>query len=128
MKKFFYFLILLSLVFFLSSCNKSDDSADLIVFDSQNPYAIYPDVEWALVTEPYVGFHEENNRASATNSYCREGEILQVKGFSYNEDKEQWYLFDSGWIISSSLKIYKNRYKAESAAKIEAAKASKGRV
>lgn len=125
MKKCFYILALLLAALFFSSCHKNDDSADLIVFDSQNPYAIYPNVDWALVTEPYVGFHKENRRNSATNSYCREGEILQVKGFSFNEDKEQWYLFDKGWIISSSLKIYKNRYKAESAAKIEAAKASR---
>ena len=123
------FLLLCAVFFaalFLSSCQKKDDAGDLIVFDNENPYAIFPNVEWALITEPYVGFHEADNRSSATNSYCREGEILQIQGFSINEEKEQWYLFDRGWVISTSLKVYKNRYKAETA-KLEAEKASKNK-
>ena len=112
------FLLSLSFIFALSSCQKNDDKSESVLFDESHPYAISPDVEWAVITEPYVGFHEEANRNSSSNSYCRKGEILQVEGFSINEEHETWYLFEKGWIPASSLVVYKNRYKAESAVKL----------
>ena len=111
------FLLSIFILFTVSGCNKNEEKNESIVFDDSHPFAISPDVEWAVITEPYVGFHEENNRSSSSNSYCRKGEILKVEGFSINDESERWYLFEKGWIPASSLVVYKNRYKAESAVK-----------
>lgn len=116
MKKLIFLLAIFNIVFF-SGCQKNDEKNENIVFDESHPFAISPDVEWAVITEPYVGFHENNSRSSSSNSYCRKGEIFQVIGFSINDEHEKWYLFEKGWIPSASLTIYKNRYKAESAVK-----------
>jgi hypothetical protein len=116
MKKLIFLLSLFCIIL-VTGCNKNEDKNETVVFDESHPYAISPDVEWAVITEPYVGFHEESNRISSSNSYCRKGEILQIRGYSINEEHESWYLFDKGWIPSSSLTVYSNRYKAEAAVK-----------
>lgn len=116
------FLICIFAAFLVSGCQKNDDKNEAVVFDETYPYAISPDVNWAVITEPYVGFHESSSSNSSSTSYCRKGEILQVKGFSINEEHESWYLFDKGWIPSSSLVVYTNRYKAESAVKEDSAR------
>ena len=117
MKKLF-FLFSLAFIAALAGCQKNEDKNENVIFDESHPFAISPDVEWAVITEPYVGFHEEADRNSSSNSYCRKGEILQVEGFSINEEHEAWYLFKKGWIPASSLVVYKNRYKAEAAVKL----------
>jgi len=112
------FLLSFFILFTVSGCNKNEDKSESVVFDESHPYAISPDVEWAVITEPYVGFHEEASHNSSSNSYCRKNEILQVMGFSINDEGQSWYLFEKGWIPASSLVVYKNRYKAESAVKL----------
>ena len=116
MKKYLLvFLAFFAVIF--NGCEKNDEQTETVDFDTTHPFAIAPDVDWAVVVEPYVGFREEPGRDSATNSYCRKDEILQVMGFAINQDGEQWYLFENGWIPSSSITIYSNRYKAEAAVK-----------
>ena len=117
MKKYLVLLFCAGLLIFASGCKKTDDKVETVDFDNSYPFAIAPDVDWAVVSEPYVGFRKEPSRDSATNSYCRKDEILQVTGFAINQEGEQWYLFEKGWIPSSSIVIYSNRYKAESAVK-----------
>ena len=109
---FFAFLCLLIIIScFFSACKKK--SAETIVFDNTHPLALAPDVEWAVVTEPYAVFKNEDEWSAATAGHCRKGEILQVKGKSVDASKENWYYFEGGWLPQNCVSIFSNRYKAE---------------
>ncbi len=127
MKKYLFLIFCAGFFVFISGCNKNDDKAETVDFDNSHPYAIAPDVDWAVGVEPYVGFRGADEHDSSTNSYCRKDEILQVMGFSINRYGEQWYLFEKGWIPASSVVIYSNRYKAEAAVKQAAKNSKKGK-
>ena len=103
----FLFFIILA----FASCKKNN--TETIVFDNTYPLALAPDVEWAVVIEPYAVFKETNDWGASTTGHCRKGEILQVKGKSIDANKENWYYFDSGWLPQSSVSIFSNRYKAQ---------------
>ena len=102
-------LFVLGAVF--TSCKKK--TAETIVFDNTHPLALAPDVEWAVVTEPYAVFREKDEWNAATTGHCRKGEILQVKGKSVDAAKENWYFFEGGWLPQSCVSIFSNRYKAQ---------------
>ena len=114
-KIFISILIILFLTSFITSCKKK--AAEAIVFDNTHPLALAPDVEWAVVTEPYAVFKESDEWGAATAGHCRKGEILQVKGKSVDADKENWYYFEGGWLPQSCVSIFSNRYKAETISK-----------
>ena len=99
----------------LSSCQKK--TAEPIVFDDTHPLALAPDVEWAVVTEPYAVFRKTDEWGAATEGHCRKGEILQVKGKSVDSDKVNWYYFEGGWLPQDCVSIFSNRYKAETVSK-----------
>lgn len=105
--KFFIFLIIFSLSIF--SCSKNNE----IVFDNSEPLALSPETKWAVVINPYVGFQKESSWDSVVINHARKGEILQVLGKSVNSENEIWYNFSQGWLNSSVIQIYSNRYKAE---------------
>ncbi len=107
-------LILLSSTLF-SSCQKK--AAEPIVFDNSHPLALAPDVEWAVVTEPYAVFKEKDEWGATSVGHCRKGEILQVKGKAVDAAKDTWYYFEGGWLPQSCLSIFSNRYKAETVSK-----------
>lgn len=109
----FFLIIFLSVS--LSACKKKGN--ETIVFDNTYPLALAPDVEWAVVTEPYAVFKENDEWNAATAGHCRKGEILQVKGKSVDADKNNWYYFEGGWLPQSCVSIFSNRYKAESVSK-----------
>ena len=114
-KTFLSILIILCLASLLSSCKKK--TAETIVFDNSHPLALAPDVEWAVVTEPYAVFKETDEWGAATAGHCRKGEILQVLGKAVDSDKENWYFFEGGWLPQSCVSIFSNRYKAETISK-----------
>ena len=104
-------LLILILLAGLSSCQKK--TAETIVFDNTHPLALAPDVEWAVVTEPYAVFRAEDEWTAATTGHCRKGEILQVKGKSVDAEKENWYYFEGGWLPQNCVSIFSNRYMAQ---------------
>lgn len=95
------------------SCSREEKE---IIFDNSEPLALAPDVEWAVVIDPYVAFRTETTWDSPTNGHCRKSDILQVKGKTLIDGAETWYEFESGWVHSSALAIYSNRYRAVTAA------------
>lgn len=119
LKRLFTSTILIFILFLIltgfSSCQKK--TAEPIVFDNSHPLALAPDVEWAVVTEPYAVFRESDEWGGATAGHCRKGEILQVKGKAVDAAKDTWYYFEGGWLPQSCLSIFSNRYKAETASK-----------
>ena len=111
----FALMALLFLAAAFTGCSKK--SAEVIVFDDRHPLALAPDVEWAVVTEPYAVFKETDEWGAATAGHCRKGEILQVKGKAVDSNKENWYYFEGGWLPQSCVSIFSNRYKAETVSK-----------
>ena len=108
-------VLILILAGIFTGCSKK--SEDIIVFDNSHPLALAPDVEWAVVTEPYAVFKDTDDWGAATAGHCRKGEILQVKGKSVDASKEIWYFFEDGWLPQSCVSIFSNRYKAETVSK-----------
>ena len=109
----FVLLSILSALFI--SCSKK--SEEKIIFDNSQPLALAPDVEWAVVVEPYAVFRDTNEWSAATAGHCRKGEILQVKGKTVDAAKDNWYFFEGGWLPQSCVAIFSNRYKAETVSK-----------
>lgn len=104
-----FLLVLFSMLIF--SCAKKED--EIIFLDNREPLALAPDVQWAVVNEPYVAFKENKEWTSSVTGHCRKGDVLQVKGKSVDSKKEVWYLFEEGWLPSASILVYSNRLKAQ---------------
>lgn len=109
-------LILISCFLFFSCLKKEEE---VIILDKSEPLALAPDVQWAVVNEPYVAFKEDKDWGASVTGHCRKGDILQIKGKSIDSKKEIWYLFDDGWLPASCLLVYNNRLKAQNYEKSE---------
>ena len=114
LKKSLFILLLAVSVFALSSCEKKEEL--VIEFDNTHPLALAPDVEWGVVTEPYVGYKKDSDWSSQVTGHCRKGEILQILGKRQDASGEKWFYTEKGWLSENSLSIYSNRYKAEKVA------------
>lgn len=112
-KYFLCALLALASVFF--SCSKKSD--DVIQFDNSEPLALAPDVTWAVVLDPYAAYRDTTSWDSRVVSYCRKGDILQVTGSATIKGSGTWYKFNSGWLPESAVRLYDNRFRAETAAK-----------
>ena len=107
-------VLLLFLILLSTSCTKKQE--EVIVFDSSEPLSLAPDVEWALVTDPYAAYKQTTEWNAEVTGHCRRGEILRVYAKSMDKEKTVWYKFEEGWLPEKCLKIYTNRYKAQTAA------------
>lgn len=114
MKRFLLFLLLILLAGLISSCNKKKE--EVIEFNESHPLSLAPDVEWALITDPYAAYRKTIEWNADITNHCRKGDILQVYAKSIDKDKTVWYKFEEGWLPETCLTIYSNRYKAETAA------------
>ena len=104
-------LILLLFSFLIIGCAKKDETE--IMLDNSEPLALAPDVQWAVVSEPYAAFKESKDWSASVIGHCRKGDVLQVKGKSLDSKNEVWYYFEQGWLPSSSVLVYNNRLKAQ---------------
>ncbi len=104
-------LILLLFSFLIIGCAKKDETE--IILDNSEPLALAPDVQWAVVSEPYAAFKESKDWSASVIGHCRKGDVLQVKGKSLDSKNEVWYYFEQGWLPSSSVLVYNNRLKAQ---------------
>lgn len=114
MKKQRIILFLYIIFLLLTSCKKQKE--EVISFDNTYPLALYPNISWALVTDPYAAYKIELGWDSETLGHCRRGEILQVIGKNVDSENKNWYKFENGWLPESCLSIYSNRFKAVTAA------------
>ena len=104
-------LILLLFSFLIIGCAKKDETE--IILDNSEPLALAPDVQWAVVSEPYAAFKESKDWSASVIGHCRKGDILQIKGKSLDSKNEVWYYFEQGWLHSSSVLVYSNRLRAQ---------------
>lgn len=102
----------LFLLFFFG-CTKNKE----IEFDNSFPLATSPNIEWAVVVEPYVAFRQTTEWDSEILGHCRKGDILQVQGSSVSSENVLWYNFIHGWLPFGTVEIYSNRLRAQTFAK-----------
>lgn len=95
----------------LTGCKKKTE--EVIKFDESQPLALAPNVDWAVVEDPYAAYRSEANWDASVSGHCRKGDILQVLGKSTDEKKDVWYMFENGWLPSNCLAIFSNRLKAK---------------
>ena len=116
--------IVFSLVFvtLLSFAAVSCSQKKVISFDTSNPLAMTPGVEWAVVSVPYAAFRESPAYHSTVTAQARSGDIFMVKGKRFVKDSETkgsyyqtWFYFEKGWLEANSVKIYDTQLKAETA-------------
>ncbi|MBQ5491563.1 MAG: hypothetical protein IIT68_05865 [Treponema sp.] len=117
MKKTALFAFCALIACLCASCSKEKP----IVLDSDDIKALTPGVEWAVVGEPYAAFREEPAFESTVMAHARRGDVLEVKGKTLCKDPLTsrtftWYQFEDGWLELSSVVIYDNRLKAQTAA------------
>ena len=107
-------ILLLFLILITTSCSKKQE--EVIIFDDSYPLSLAPDVEWALITDPYAAFRSDIDWNADITGHVRRGEILQIYAKSTDKQKNTWYKFEQGWLPQSCLAVYTNRYKAQTAA------------
>ena len=109
----FFFLLLCTLVF--CGCSKK-----VGIIDLSNAPLLPVDSKWAVVADPYAIYRSEPSLSASVSGYGRRGAVQEVVGQRITmEDKKQviWYQFSSGWLPETSLQVYSNELKAQSAAK-----------
>lgn len=109
--KFLFFFVIIN----LTSCYKKTEVE--IVIDDIVPLSLAPDVSWAVISDPYAAYKTEKSWDSESKTYCRKGDILKVIGKSTDENNNEWYKFEGGWLPASCLSVYSNRYKAQTVSK-----------
>lgn len=114
MNKLKFFFIICSLAFIFIACDKNDENP--IILDDSEPLALAPNVEWAVVTDPYAAYKTEIGWTSSVSGHCRKGDILLIKGKSLDKNNEKWFYFENGWLPGNCISVYNNRLKAKSVA------------
>ena len=114
MKRIGLLLLFILSLLLIASCKKKKE--EVIEITEEFPLALAPDVEWALITDPYAAYRSDTDWNAEIISHCRRGEILRVYAKSIDEEKTIWYKFEEGWLPQTCLSIYSNRYKAQTAA------------
>ena len=97
--------------FLIIGCTKKNETE--IILDNSEPLALAPDVQWAVVSEPYAAFKESKYWSASVIGHCRKGDVLQIKGKSLDSKNEVRYYFEQGWLHSSSVLVYSNRLRAQ---------------
>ncbi|MCQ2584172.1 MAG: hypothetical protein MJ185_01165 [Treponema sp.] len=114
-KNLFCAALLLILTVFLSGC-KRDKSLN-IELDNSEPLALAVDIEWAVLSEPYVTFRDVQEWDGKESGHGKKGDVLQVKGYSYSSTNEKWVKFEKGYLPLKSVQIFTNKFQADKVGK-----------
>lgn len=99
------------------SCGAKRTNLTDLPFDA--PSRIASENRIALVTDPYISLRDKSGNDGITVAHGRRGEIYQITGVSLVKTDgglQTWFNLGEGWVLSSSVQIYSDRSKAESAA------------
>lgn len=113
--QFFVTLVFISLT--LNSCKGKNNN---LQFDSSDPLATAPRVEWILIRDPFVACHTDADYESDVATHFKRGNIMMVEGkqsVKVDGVYEDWYALKEGWVPGSSVLVFSNKLKAQSAAK-----------
>lgn len=112
------FLLLISIFICLttlSSCKR--DKALNINLDTSDPLALAVDIEWAVISEPYVIFRDVQEWNGKDLGRGKKGEVFKVLGYSYSSENEKWVKFEKGFLPLSNVKVFSNKFQAEKVSK-----------
>ena len=88
-----------------------------IQLDNSDPLALAVDIEWAVVSDPYITFREEKAWTSKELGHGKKGDVLMVKGYAFSSENEKWVRFEDGFLPLKSVKIFSNKFQAMAASK-----------
>lgn len=99
---------------FFAGCTKNGREADLSA--AQN---LASSNEWCVISVPYAAFKSEPSSQAEVMNHGRRSDIYEITGRKYITEKKKtviWYQFDKGWLPESSVLVYDNQLKAQTAA------------
>ena len=89
-----------------------------VQFDGSDPLALDVELQWAVVTDPYVACYADADYATLVVTHFRKGEILPIVGertVKSAGETEKWYAFAEGWLPARSVTVYANKMRAQNA-------------
>ncbi len=116
MKKHISFIrtgIVLLFILLMAGCAKTGREADLSM--SVN---LADSSEWCVISVPYAAFKSEPSSVAEVVEHGRRSDIYEITGKKYitaNKETIIWYQFEKGWLPESSVMVYENRLKAQTA-------------
>ncbi len=108
----------LALFFAIVSCADRSEGIDRLSFETTSRIATENRI--ALVIDPYISLRDKSGPEGITVAHGRRGEIYDIKGVNLSQTAdgmEIWYDLGAGWVLSSSIRVFSDRSRAESAAK-----------
>ncbi|OJF75946.1 MAG: hypothetical protein BKP49_08975 [Treponema sp. CETP13] len=111
-------IVLLNVLLFFNiftACNKNTDKNLSIDLSSSSNLAISK--KWVVINTAYAAFRSSYSENARIEAPGRLGDVYCIEGHHITKDNENWYLFDKGWLSSSSIIIFDNKLQAEYAAK-----------
>ncbi|MBQ7611779.1 MAG: hypothetical protein IJU92_01750 [Spirochaetaceae bacterium] len=107
-------IILFATIFSLSACTKK---TDLDTFSFLDESDIFGGNKFAVILDKYVTSVDIPSEQGITVSQLRCGEIfpIQETRILTTSQREFWVKINDGWVLSSSLQLYKTFEKAKTA-------------
>ncbi len=99
----------------LTSCKREKSSN--INLDNYDPLALAVDIEWAVISEPYVIFRDVQEWNGKDLGRGKKGEVLKVLGYSYSSENEKWVKFEKGYLPLKTVKVFSNKFQADKISK-----------
>lgn len=110
-------LLIPILLAFFGSCEKKRDGLETLSFEASSVISAQNRI--ALVIDPYISLRDKSGPDGITIAHGRRGEIYGITGVELVEAEkglETWYNLGNGWVSSSSIRVFSDRSKAQSAA------------
>lgn len=104
-------LLLISFILVTVSCSRVQKEP--LPLDNSDPHSLSSDVNWLVVTEPYVAAKKEPDWNSAVSFHAKKGDIFEIKGKSYSQKNKVWYIVENGFLEDKSVSVFTNYYQAQ---------------
>lgn len=105
------FLYLVAFLLITVSCNKVQKNP--LVLDNSDPHSLSSDVNWLVITEPYVAAKKEPDWNSSISFHAKKGDVFEIKGKSYSQKNKVWYIVENGYLEDKSVSVFSNYYQAK---------------
>ena len=108
-------LFLLSFLMLAISCNKVQKVP--LELDNSDPHSLSSDVNWLVITEPYVAAKTEPIWDSSISFHAKKGDVFEIKGKSFSQKNKVWYIVENGFFEDKNVTVFSNYYQAQNYSK-----------